>query len=185
MNGRLKADTRGTMSADRTPQVRPRWYRVALTTHIVLAVGALGVEAAVLFLTLTGLSSSDADLVKAAYLVLDRIAPYLLVPLAIAALLSGLVMATAGGWGLSRYYWIMTKLGLTLVAALALIFSLRPALGRAAEAARSRPLAELPSQGVGSVGVVVTIASAAALVILIAIATLGVTKPWGSRHGRR
>ena len=124
MNGRLKTDTRGTVSAQRTSQTRPGWYRAALTTHIVLAVGALGVEAAVLFLTLTGLSSSDPDLVKSAYLVLDRIAPYLLVPLAIAALLSGLVMATAGGWGLTRYYWIMTKLGLTLIAALALTCSL-------------------------------------------------------------
>src|SRR4051794_29260437 len=106
MNGRLKADTRGTMSADRTPQVRPRWYRFALTTHIVLAVGALGVEAAVLFLTLTGLSSSAADLVKAAYLVLDRIAPYLLVPLAIAAVLRGLAMATPGGWGPHPSCWV-------------------------------------------------------------------------------
>jgi hypothetical protein len=184
MTRRAEAHNLRDALPDGGPRARPGWYPAALTVHIILAVGSIGVTAVLLVLTVAGLTSGDAELVRGAYVVLDLIAPYVLVPLALAALITGLFMATAGGWGLTRYYWVITKLGLALLAAIALIFSLRPALGRAADAARARPLADLPTTGVGNVGVVVAVAGAVALIVLIAVATLGVTKPWGARRHR-
>lgn len=174
----------GTASPGSRRPVRPRWYAALLTGHVVLAVGSVGVAGVLLLLAVTGLSSEDGDLVRGAYLALDVIAGTLFLPLAVLALATGVLVATTGGWGLTRHYWVLAKLVLTLGAATALIFSLRPALGRAAEAARSAPLSDLPGSGVGSVGTAATVATGIALVVLVLAASIGLAKPWG-RIGRR
>jgi hypothetical protein len=65
------------------------------------------------------------------------------------------------------------------------VFVLRPALNRPAAQALQVPLVEMPTTGVGQVGVAVTVASAGALLVLVAIVTLAVFKPWGQTRFRR
>jgi hypothetical protein len=46
---------------------------------------------------------------------------YVIVPLAVAALLTGLVMALGTPWGLFRHYWVLISLVLTILATVVLL----------------------------------------------------------------
>jgi hypothetical protein len=71
----------------------PHLRKVALTAHVVSSVGWLGAVAAFLALAVAGLTSQDAQMVRAAYLAMESIAWFVFVPLCVASLLTGLVQA--------------------------------------------------------------------------------------------
>ena len=108
-----------------------------------------------------------------------------LLPLALAAPVTGILLGLGTAWGLARHWWVLAKLVLTIVVATSAVFVLRPALNRAAAQALRVPLAELPTIGIGQLGVAVTLAPVAALGVLVAIVTLAVFKPWGQTRFRR
>jgi len=47
---------------------------------------------------------------------------YVIVPLALASLLSGLIMSVGTKWGLFRHYWVLISLLLTVIATVVLLF---------------------------------------------------------------
>jgi hypothetical protein len=179
------ADPTATTRARRARRLPQRWRNLLLTVHIVVAVGALGSDAVLLTLGVTGLVSGDAELIRAAYLAMDLLVSAVLLPLALAALLTGVLLGLGTQWGLARHYWVLTKLVLTLVLATAAVFSLRPSLNQAAANALAVPLAELPTAGLGQVGVGVTAAPAVALLVLLTAVALAVYKPWGQTRFQR
>ncbi len=71
--------------------ITPRLRKFALTAHITASVGWMGADAGFLALAVAGLSSPEAQLVRAAYLAMGLIAWFVIVPLAFASLLTGLV----------------------------------------------------------------------------------------------
>jgi len=163
----------------------PRWRNLLLTVHIVVAVGVLGTDLVLLTLATTALASRDPELVRAGYLAMGLLGEAVLLPLALAAPLTGILLGLGTAWGLARHWWVLTKLVLTIAVATAAVFVLRPALDRAAAQALQVPLAELPTTGIGQLGVAVTLAPAGALLVLVAIVTLAVFKPWGQTRFRR
>jgi uncharacterized membrane protein len=163
----------------------PQWRKLLLTVHIVVAVGVLGTDLVLLTLGVSGLASGDAELIRAGYLTMGLLGEAVLVPLALAAPLTGILLGLGTGWGLTRHTWVLTKLALTIGLATAAVLVLRPALDRAAAQALQVPLAELPGTGIGQLGVAVTMATAGALLVLVAIVTLAVFKPWGQTRFRR
>ncbi|HLG54424.1 MAG TPA: hypothetical protein VI485_03775, partial [Vicinamibacterales bacterium] len=104
----------------------PRVRKFALTTHVTSSVGWLGAVAAFLALAVAGVSSADAQLVRAAYLAMHLITWYVIVPFSVAALVTGLVQSLGTPWGVFRHYWIVAKLGLTVVATLILFAHTQP-----------------------------------------------------------
>ena len=159
-----------------TPAVR----RLALTAHVVSSVGWLGAVAAFLGLAVVGLTSRDGDTVRGAYLVMEPAAWFVLVPLAFASLLTGLVQSLGTTWGLFRHYWVVFKLLIGLVSTFVLLlymdtfaFMARVAADRSADLASVRN----PSP----------VIHAALALLLLAVATaLAVYKPPGlTRYGRR
>jgi hypothetical protein len=162
-----------------------RWRNLLLATHIVVAVGALGTDAVLLTLGVTGLVSSDADLIRAAYLAMDLVVSAVLVPLALAALLTGVLLGLGTRWGLARHWWVLAKLALAIVLASAAVLVLRPSLNEAASDALAVPLAELPTAGIGQVAVRVTTAPIVGVLLLTTAVVLAVYKPWGQTRFRR
>jgi hypothetical protein len=81
------------------------------------------------------------------------LAETVLVPLAVAALATGVLLGLGTPWGLTRHAWVLTKLALTTGTATAAVFVLRPALNRAAAQALQVPLVELSTAGIGQLGV--------------------------------
>jgi hypothetical protein len=112
---------------------------------------------------------------RAACLAMELITWFVIVPLAVASLLTGLVMSFGSAWGLFRHYWVIAKLLITIVATALLLTHTRP-IGLLASLARESSLSgadvdKLQFQLVGDAGV--------ALLALLVNVALSVFKPWG------
>lgn len=99
----------------------PHLRKFMLTAHVIASVGWLGAVAAFLALAVAGLTSQDAQRVRAAYLAMELTGWYVLVPLCLASLLTGVVQALGTSWGLLRHYWVLIKLLITVLATIILL----------------------------------------------------------------
>jgi hypothetical protein len=162
----------------------PTIRKLALTAHVTSSLGWLGAVAAFLVLSIAGLKSRDSETVRSAYLAMDVIGRYVIVPLSLAGLVTGVVQSLGTPWGLLRHYWIVTKLVLTFGAtALLLLHQFTAVAGAARQVASSAP-GTMPD--VGRWGGQLVGDATAALVVLIAITVIAVFKPWGlTSYGRR
>jgi hypothetical protein len=95
--------------------------KFVLTAHITSSVGWLGAVAGFLALAVVGLTGQDARMVHAIYLVAEPLTWFVIVPLALASLLTGFVQSLGTPWGLFRHYWVLFKLLLTVLATLILL----------------------------------------------------------------
>lgn len=159
----------------------PNLRKFALTAHITASVGWVGAVVAYLALAVVTRTSQDAQMVRAAYLALDPITGYVLVPSAFASLLTGLVMSLGTPWGLFRHYWVVFKLVLTVFATIILLGftqTMTRMVGVASDPTTS--IADLRAMGAGMGHAV------GALVVLLVITILSVYKPQGmTRYGWR
>ncbi|HYN23361.1 MAG TPA: hypothetical protein VE078_20565, partial [Thermoanaerobaculia bacterium] len=62
--------------------------------------------------------------VRAAYLAMELTAWFVIVPLILASLLTGLVQSLGTTWGLFRHYWVLAKLVLTVFVTIVLMLQL-------------------------------------------------------------
>ena len=159
----------------------PRLRKFALAAHIALAVGWIGAVAGYIALDVAAAMSQDAQTLRAAYLAMELITWYVIVPLALASLLTGLVMSLGTKWGLFRHYWVLISLLLTIIATVVLLVEAQTISYFADIAAdpttSSDDLRALGSTLVHSVG---------GTVVLLVIVVLNVYKPRGmTRYGWR
>jgi hypothetical protein len=151
-----------------TPWLR----RFALTAHVASSVGWLGAVAAFLALSIIGLTSDDAQTARSAYLVMEPAAWFVLIPLALTSLLTGIVQSLGTQWGLFRHYWVLFKLVINVVATFVLLMYTDTLGFMAGVAAESRDLAEVrnPSPAIHA---------GAAMLLLLTATALAVYKPRG------
>ncbi|MBC9726005.1 hypothetical protein [Streptomyces sp. TRM68367] len=160
----------------------PALRRLALTAHVASSVGWLGSVAVFLALAVGGLTGQDAERVRGAYLALETTGWYVIVPLAFASLLTGIVQSLGTVWGLLRHYWVLAKLALTVVATLLLLLHMQVA-GRVAEAAARTDLSGGDLRGMR---VQLVVDAAAAVAVLLTTTALSICKPRGlTRYGWR
>jgi hypothetical protein len=165
-----------------TATMPPRVRKFALTAHVSSSVGWLGAVGGFLALAVAGLTSEDVQMVRAAYLAMDVTTWFVIVPLAIASLVTGLVVSLGSTWGLFRHYWVLMKLVITILATILLLVHTHPIAVLAAIAKQSTPygadVRPLQIQLVADAGL--------ALMALLVATTLGVYKPRGiTRYGWR
>ena len=160
--------------------LKPGLRKFALTAHVASSVGWLGAVAPFLAVAVVGLTSEDADTVRGAYLVMEPAAWFVLVPLAFASLLTGLVQSLGTTWGLFRHYWVLFKLVITVASTGVLLTYMETFSFMAGVAAD--PSADLAAVRSASPA----IHAAAALLLLVVATTLAVYKPRGvTGYGRR
>jgi hypothetical protein len=161
-----------------TPSLR----RFALTAHLTCSVGLLGSIAAFLALAVAGLTTDDPQLVRSAYPAMALIARFVIVALAFASLLTGLVQSLGTPWGLFRHYWVVAKLALTLFATIVLLVKLE-LIGYASRLAEQTIL---PAAELRAAGLQLVMHAAGGLLVLLVPAILSVYKPAGlTAYGRR
>jgi hypothetical protein len=159
----------------------PRLRKAVLTAHVTASVGWLGAVAGFLALSVVGLTSDDAQTVRAAYLAMNSIGWFVLVPLSLASLLTGLVQSLGTKWGLLLHYWVLVKLMLNVVASIILVLYMQT-LDSLARIARELSRDEL--SGLRDPSPVLH--AGAALVLLLVATTLAVHKPRGmTKYGQR
>ncbi len=162
---------------------RPRLRKFVLTAHVVSSVGWLGAVGVFLALAVVGLTSQDAQVVRAVYLAMESTGWLVLVPLSLVSLVTGLVQSLGTKWGLFRHYWVMIKLAINVLATIVLLLYMQTLSYLAGVAA------DTASAG-GDLGGLRTPSPAlhagAALLLLLVAATLSVYKPRGmTRFGQR
>jgi hypothetical protein len=99
----------------------PGLRKFALAVHLTFSVGWIGSVVAYLALGVAAVTSQDAQTVRAAWIAMELTGWYVIVPLALASLLTGLVMALGTNWGLFRHYWVLFSLVLTIFAVVVLL----------------------------------------------------------------
>lgn len=159
--------------------MNPAFRKWALTAHVTVSVGWLGAASAYFALAVSALVSEDPRLVRSAYFVMEPLARWGIVPLAVASLLTGLVSALGTPWGLFRHYWIVAKLALTLVATAILLGNMRTLALLAEMAAKTAD-----PDPAGLTGQILH--SGGGVVVLLLASVLGMFKPKGlTRYGWR
>ena len=163
----------------------PGLRRFALTVHLTSSVGWIGAVAAYLALGVSAVASQDAQTVRAAWIAMELTGWFVIVPLALAALLTGLVMSLGTPWGLFRHYWVLISLVLTILSAVVLVLHM-PTVSALAGVAR-----EADSPHLGGLGGDLFHAGGG-LLVLLAITVLNVYKPqgltpygWRQQHAER
>ncbi len=117
-------------------------------------------------------------MVRAAYLSMELIGWYVLVPFSLAALLTGLVQSLFTQWGLFRHWWIVAKLALTILAVVILFQHMRD-VSRLALMAKGTMVsnADFRADLIHATG---------GLLVLFVAMMLSVLKPWGmTPYGQR
>ena len=161
----------------------PRLRKLALTVHVASSVGWLGAVAAFVALAVAGLVSDDSQTVRAVYIAMEATGWFILVPLAVASLLTGVVQSLGTAWGLFRHYWVVFKLGINLVATVILLLYMQT-LGELADRATATAAAGGHLGGLRSPSPLLH--AGAALVLLLVATMLAVYKPKGlTRYGWR
>lgn len=159
--------------------MRPGVRKFALATHLTVSVGWIGAVVAYLALGVAAVNSRDAQTVRGAWIAMELTGWYVIVPLALATLLTGLVMALGTKWGLLRYYWVLVAFVLTTLATAVLILHM-PTVSSLADVARDADGARLESLG-GDL-----LHPGVGLVVLLVVQVVNVYKPPGlTRYGWR
>src|SRR6266545_1801499 len=125
-----------------TPSLR----KFALTVHLAFSVGWIGAVVAYLALGVSAVTSRDAQTVRAAWIAMELTGWYAIVPLALASLLTGLVMSLGTQWGLFRHYWVLISLVLTIFCTVVLLLHM-PTVSSLADMAREADGAHLGKLG--------------------------------------
>lgn len=156
----------------------PRVRKFGLIVHVASSVDWLGAIAAYLALNAAALTSQDARTVRAAYLMMEPVAWFAIVPLALASLVTGIVQSLGTPWGLFRHYWVLISLLVTVLATTVLLLHM-PVVSRMADMAAdpSTDLSEMGGDLFHSVG---------GLLVLLVPLVLNIYKPRGmTRYGQR
>ncbi|MBA2383014.1 MAG: DUF2269 domain-containing protein [Chloroflexi bacterium] len=148
--------------------------KFVLAVHLTTSVAWLGAVAAYVPLDLTVATSSDPTTVRGAWTAMGLIATSILVPLALASLITGILISVGTRWGLIRHWWVVVSLVLTVLAVTVLMVErgVITASAAIATAAATMPeqLLALPPTLPHSIG---------GLAILLVVQWLNVYKPQG------
>lgn len=155
--------------------------KLALAVHLTLSVGWIGAVAGYMTLDVAAATSRDAQTLRAAYIGMGVIARYAIVPLAIASLLTGLVMSLGTKWGLFRHYWVLISLLMTTIATVVLLLEMRTISHFAEIAARPTTTGDTLRSLGGTL-----LHSIGGTVVLVVVLVLNIYKPQGmTRYGWR
>jgi hypothetical protein len=142
--------------------------------HIVVSVGWLGLDAALVALEVIGLSTGDPQERAGIAAAMAALVVWVVVPVVFASLVSGLVLALSTPWGLVRYWWVLVKCGIASVLTATGLMLMLPRLHQII-AGEAEP-----------VRIQMLIGRSIALTLLLAATGLSVVKPWGKTpHGAR
>lgn len=159
---------------ERPRRLRPVVRRPLLLAHVVVSVGLLGQGWVLIVLNLIALTTDDGALARSAYRLMEVLVFTGGIPLSLLSLVTGLVLAPAGPWGLFRHTWVFAKLLLLIGVVLVGTFLATPDV-LAAHGPPYPDALQWPQVAV----------SAAQATMLLAATALSVYRPRGSLSPRR
>jgi hypothetical protein len=155
-------------------RLSPRLRKAALAGHLAASIGWIGAVAAYLALDITAATGADGAMLRAAYLGMGLIAGSVIVPLALASLVTGLIVSLGTKWGLVRHWWVLVSLALTVFATVVLLVETSTIAAYAAVAA-DPGATDVDLRGLGST----LVHSVGGMLVLLVVLVLNVYKPAG------
>lgn len=155
------------------------WRKLLLAVHLTCSVGWIGAVCAYLVVAFAVPITGEAETVRAAWISMDLLGWYAIVPLAVASFATGILIASLTRWGLLRHYWVLISLTGTTVLVAILVFHM-PDVSVQAERARNASPDALLQMGSDIPHALLGLLS------LIGILVLNIYKPRGlTRYGWR
>lgn len=152
-----------------------RHRKLGLTLHVIVSLSWLGAVLAFLVLTIPALWGAAPFVVRAAYVAMNVLARFAILPLCVAALATGVFQSLISPWGLVQHYWVVFKLALNVVSTLVLVGHLGP-IAVLADAAFA---GTLDGGGLSQMRTQIAIDACAAAVVLVLATGLAIYKPRG------
>ena len=162
-------------------RLSPGQRKLVLAAHIVVSVGLLGLSAAQLVLATVAALTSDFATTQAAYRSMAIFTRGVVQPVAVATLVTGVILSLGTKWGLFQHTWIVVKLVLTVATVLNGMLNLGPAVQQAIALTATASAASPPN--LGSTALVAVAVPGINVLMLSAATAISVYKPWG-RLGR-
>jgi hypothetical protein len=154
-------------------RVSPGLYKLLLTTHLVVSVSWLGVAATKLAIGLAIEAADSQERADALFLAFDAVNVVFPVA-ALSTLISGIVLSLGTKYGLLRFYWVVTKLLLTVAV---IITSVQ--IGPRITALMANGVQELPLRALLALSIT-------HVLMLVAATVMSTYKPWSRTwFGRR
>jgi hypothetical protein len=163
----------------RRPRFQRRTRNAVLVLHVASIGAWIGVDVVLGVLVFTALGSDDVDVKALCYRALGLFLPWPLLVAGLATLATGITLGLGTVYGVLRYWWVVTKLGLNLVLSGLVPVLLGPALSDAVlygrQLGEGQPATESVLRSVDNLVFPPLVSGAALLVAVI----LAVYKPWG------
>jgi hypothetical protein len=149
--------------------------KLTVTLHVIATVGWIGAVACFLALAVTGLVSPEIERMRASYVAMDLTYRWVVIPLGIASLVTGLASSLITEWGLFRYYWVLVKLLMTIPAVVLMLVHMQQA-GYLAGTVAATVFSSAQAAGLR---IQLIAYACAALLVLVAATVLSTYKPRG------
>ena len=153
----------------------PAMRKLTLTAHVISSVGWLGAVVAFLAVSISGLMSTDSQMVRSAYITMELIGWFVIVPMSVASLITGLIQSLGSAWGLFRHYWVIFKLLIAALATGILFLHMQPI----SEVAQVASASTLSPGDMRQLRIQLAADAAAAVLVLIVATALSIYKPRG------
>jgi hypothetical protein len=126
----------------------------------------------------TAFTTGSPEVTEASYRSMKVFSDWLIVPVALLTLGTGLVLSLGTPWGLAQHRWVYTKFWMTLATTTLTVFALRSTITQAAaHAIAGQPVAE---------GLGLLIAPSVSLSAYLFMTVISVLKPWGlTKRGQK
>ncbi len=188
-NEQIRPTDAGSLGVERAPRsqaaagsqrrLAPALRKAVLVLHIVVAVGWMGVDMALLALILTARATDDPLLVVSAFNAVRVIVPATVPLLSLGILLTGLVLGLGTRWGLLRYWWVAVKLLLSLVMTVLVFVALLPTVGGISVGLEGAVSADSVRASLGALPTMLLFPPVVSFLMLGAAAALSIFKPGG------
>lgn len=156
-----------------------RARKAMLTGHVLASVGWLGAVASFGAISIVALVSTDPETVRGAYAVMEQAGWWVMLPLSVASLATGIVQGWGTRWGVLRHYWVVVKLVINVVATVVLVMYMQTLVALADDAAVAADPTTVASPSP-------VVHAGGALVLLVCATILSIYKPRGlTKRGRR
>ncbi|GIF45798.1 hypothetical protein DFJ67_5231 [Asanoa ferruginea] len=157
------------------PRLSARARKAVLVVHIGSAGAWIGLDVAMAVVVFTAVLSEDGRTRAVCFEALELFAVWPLFVAGLLCLVSGVALGYGSRYGLVRYWWVATKLAVSVVLVTLVPLALRPGLEGLGELGRELAAGHLVTAPIGDM-IYPPIVSPAALLFALVLA---VFKPWG------
>ncbi|GAA5513067.1 hypothetical protein Dcar01_01793 [Deinococcus carri] len=158
-------------------RLAPSVRKGLLVLHLMAGVAWMGVDVALFVLLEQARTTSDAATALSGYTSVGWIVPVALPPLSLGVLVTGLLLGWGTPWGILRHWWVLVKLGLSLVMTALVFLALVPLVGRL-PVLTSMTRAQEVRDHLGALPIQLMFPPVVSFLLLAFATVLSVFKPW-------